>query len=197
MTEIISVAIYARVSTDKQTSDNQLIELRSFCDRHGYNIYEEYIDIISGAKDKNDRSGFKKLFDDANKRKFDLVLFWSLDRFSREGALKTLNYLNTLTSYGVDWKSYSEQYLDSTGLFKDAVISILATIAKQERVRISERTKAGLKIAKTKGKVLGRPKINDDKKEKVIFLRRSGLSFRNISKKLNISIGSIHNALKD
>jgi DNA invertase Pin-like site-specific DNA recombinase len=79
------------------------------------------------------------------------VLFWSLDRFSCEGALPTLQHLNLLESYSVGYKSYTEQYLDSTGIFKEAVVSILAIVAKQERVRLSERTEAGLARAKSKG----------------------------------------------
>lgn len=73
---------------------------------------------------------------------FHLVLFWSLDRFSREGLLETLQYRRTLTSYGVGWKSYTEQYLDSCSVFRDAVLPILATVAKQERVR-AERAHGG------------------------------------------------------
>ena len=65
------------------------------------------------------------------------MLFWSLDRFSREGVLATLQYLQRLTSYGVGWRSFTEQYLDSCGIFRDAALSILATIAAQERVQIS------------------------------------------------------------
>ena len=76
---------------------------------------------------------------DAAQRQFDVVLFWALDRFTREGALETLQHLNWLGSYGVGFRSFTEPYLDSCGIFKDAVIAILGTIAKQERVRISER----------------------------------------------------------
>src|SRR5207249_4320377 len=79
------------------------------------------------------------------KMEFGMVLFWSLDRFSREGVLQTLQHLQRLTDYGVGFRSYTEAYLDSCGMFKDAVISILAVIAKQERIRIRERTLAGLK----------------------------------------------------
>lgn len=185
------IAIYARVSTDKQDSDNQLIELRSFCQKQDWEIKGEYVDIVSGGKSREDRINFKRLFEDANKRKFDLVMFWSLDRFSREGALETLNYLNQLNSCNVDWKSYSEQYLDSTGLFKDAVVSILATIAKQEKIRISERTKAGMARAKMIGKKIGRPKISKVCKDKVIQLRKEGMSIRTIAKESNISIGAV------
>jgi DNA invertase Pin-like site-specific DNA recombinase len=80
-----------------------------------------------------------------------LVLFWALDRFSREGVSATLKHLETLTSYGVAWRSYTEQYLDSAGIFRDAIISIVATLAKQERIRISERTLAGLARARANG----------------------------------------------
>jgi DNA invertase Pin-like site-specific DNA recombinase len=89
----------------------------------------------------------------ASRPEFDLVLFWSLDRFSLEGVLETLQHLQLLSSYGVEWRSFTEQYLDSCGMFKDAVLSILATIAKQEPLRISERTLAGLEHAKAKGKL--------------------------------------------
>jgi DNA invertase Pin-like site-specific DNA recombinase len=68
-------------------------------------------------------------------------LVWTLDRFSREGVLETLNYLQRLTSYGINWRSQTKQYLDSTGIFREAVIAILAAVAKQERVRIGERTR--------------------------------------------------------
>jgi DNA invertase Pin-like site-specific DNA recombinase len=87
----------------------------------------------------------------ASKRQFDCLLFWSLDRLSREGTVKTLNHLERLNGYGVNYRSFIEQYLDSTGVFKEAVIGILAAVAKQERVRLSERTIAGLERAKAQG----------------------------------------------
>src|SRR5579863_56909 len=98
------------------------------------------------------------MFADANTRKFDLLLFWSLDRFSREGVSATLNHLERLTAAGVNWKSFTEQYLDSCGVFRDAVLSILATIAKQERIRRSERATAAIAKLRRQGKAdhLGR-----------------------------------------
>jgi len=77
------------------------------------------------------------MFTAASKRQFDVLLFWALDRLSREGCLETLQHLQRLTSHGVAWRSFTEQYLDSTGVFREAVISILAAVAKQERVRLS------------------------------------------------------------
>jgi DNA invertase Pin-like site-specific DNA recombinase len=114
------------------------------------------------------------------------VLFWSLDRFSREGVLETLQHLQRLTTAGVDYKSYTEQYLDSCGVFGDAVLSILATIARQERVRIRERTIAGLERAKAQGKRLGRPNLIVDRK-KARQLRKAGRSLAEIAAHLNLS----------
>jgi DNA invertase Pin-like site-specific DNA recombinase len=78
----------------------------------------------------------------ASQRRFDLLLFWKLDRLSREGVRETLAYLTRLDGWGVAWRSFTEQHLDSAGIFKDVVISIMATLAEQERISISERTKA-------------------------------------------------------
>src|SRR5712672_3163335 len=156
------VSIYGRVSTkDKgQEVENQLVQLRDFAAKQGWTVTREYIDHESGSR--SDRPQFRQMFEDASRRNFDLVLFWSLDRLSREGVLQTLNYLSRLTSYGVGYRSFSEQYFDSCGIFKDAVIAIMATVAKQERLRISEITKAGLESARRKGIPLGRRRVRVD-----------------------------------
>jgi DNA invertase Pin-like site-specific DNA recombinase len=131
------------------------------------------------------------MFEDASRRKFDLLLFWALDRLSREGVLPTLRYLERLTSYGVEWRSFTEQFFDSCGPFRDAVISIMATLARMERVKRSERTKAGLAIARAKGKILGRPKTLTATPRDVRRLRASGHSFRAAARKLGISLRSV------
>ena len=138
------VALYARVSTKdgRQDAENQLIALREYCARQKWTITSEYVDLETGGHSK--RMHFQRMFADARAGKFDLLLFWSLDRLSREGVAATLGHLERLTSYGVGWRSHTEEYLDSTGLFKDAVIAILATIAKQERIRRGERAKAAI-----------------------------------------------------
>src|SRR5437879_3657481 len=184
------VALYARVSTkDKgQETENQLVQLREFAAKQGWQITREYIDRETGGT--SDRAQFQTMFADANRRKFDLVVFWSLDRLSREGVLETLQHLNRLTACGVGYKSFTEQYLDSCGIFKDAVIGILAVIAKQERVRLSERTKAGLAIARSRGRQIGRPRLRTQPTE-IARLRSSGLSLRAIGRELGISEGSV------
>jgi DNA invertase Pin-like site-specific DNA recombinase len=184
------IAIYARVSTkDKgQDTQNQLAQLREFAAKQGWTIFREYIDQETGSK--GDRREFQAMFEDGSRRRFDLLLFWALDRLSREGVLETLQHLNRLTSYGVGFRSFTEQYFDSCGIFKDAVISILATIAKQERIRLSERTKAGLVQARRNGRQIGRPRLNVQSAE-IARLRASGLSLRAIGRQLNISEGSV------
>jgi DNA invertase Pin-like site-specific DNA recombinase len=134
------------------------------------------------------------MFADASKRRFDLVLFWSLDRLSREGVLETLQHLQRLTAYGVGWRSYTEQFLDSVRPFRDAVLAILATLAKQERIRIGERTRAGLDIARVKGRKLGRPKVAVDPVQ-VGKPRAEGFSFAKIAQQLGVSTSSVFRAV--
>ena len=156
----MQVAIYARVSTKDKGQDvrNQLEELRAYCDKRGWHVVNEYIDQKSGKN--GDREQFQRLMTHASQREFDLVLFWSLDRFSREGSFETLQYLKRLDSHGVTFKSYKEEFLDGTGIFKDAIIAILGALANQERVRLSERVHAGLERARKQGRVGGRPPKN-------------------------------------
>src|ERR1700730_15927565 len=155
----MKVAMYARVSTrDKgQETENQLRQLREFAAQQGWEIYRAYVDHETGSTDS--RAEFQAMFRDASQRKFDVLLFWALDRLSREGVLETLQHLNRLTTYGVGYRSFTEQYFDSCGIFKDAVIAIIATVAKQERLRSSQRFNAGLETARAKGRRLGRPQV--------------------------------------
>jgi DNA invertase Pin-like site-specific DNA recombinase len=191
-----TIALYSRVSTrDKgQDTENQLVQLREFAAKQDWQIVAEYVDHASGSR--SDREQFQQMFADASRRKFDLVLFWSLDRLSREGVLETLQHLQRLTGYGVGWRSYTEQFLDSVGPFRDAVLAILACLAKQERIRIGERTRAGLDIARAKGKRLGRPTVAVDRAQ-VRTLRAEKVSFAEIGRRLGVSTGSVFRAAKE
>lgn len=186
--------IYARVSTKdgRQDTENQLRQLRAFAETQRWIVVHEYVDRTSGKH--SEREQFQEMFAAASRREFDCLLFWSLDRFSREGTVETLNHLQRLTGYGVNYRSFTEQYLDSTGIFKEAVIGILAAVAKQERVRLSERTIAGLQRAKAQGRVRGRPKAEDaDPKlvTKIALLRAQGQSIRAIATILKKSPNTI------
>jgi len=189
----MKVAIYTRVSgkSNRQDAANQSLQLIEYCHRQGWE-YVEYTDRMSGTK--ADRQAFLKMFEDAHLKKFDLVLFWALDRFSREGVTETLNYLKVLDSYNVAWKSYTESYLDSTGMFREAVIAILAAVAKQEHARLSERVVAGLRRAKREGKVLGRKRIIVDR-DKIRAMHANGQSVRVIAAEIGISKSLVANIL--
>lgn len=160
----MKIAIYARVSTDKQELDNQLLQLREYAKKQEWEVFKEYTEIVSGAKDT--RPAFNQLFQDAHKRLFDLILFWDLSRFSRSGTLYTLQKLKELENAKVGWHSYQESFLSTTGPFKDVVLAIFSTVAKIEREKISERTKAGLARVKERGEKLGRPVGAKDKKKR-------------------------------
>jgi DNA invertase Pin-like site-specific DNA recombinase len=190
------VALYARVSTKdkRQDTENQLAQLRQFCETQGWTVVQEYVDRATGKH--SDREQFQRLFKDASQRTFDAVLFWSLDRFSREGVRETLNHLERLTSYGVNWRSFTEQYLDSCGIFKDAVLAILAVIAKQERVRLSERTLAGLARARKQGRVGGRPKVVVDR-AKVARMSKAGKTLNEIGAAVGASKSTVHRLLME
>ncbi len=189
---IEKVALYARVSTKdgRQETENQLIALREYSAKQGWEIAGEYVDHETGGTSK--RVHFQQLFADARARKFDLVLFWSLDRLSREGVSATLNHLERLTASGVNWRSYTEEYLDSTGLFRDAVIAILAVIAKQERVRRSERALAAVARLRRQGRTghLGRPRLVVDR-DKARRLHREGWSVRRIAGEIGVSFMTV------
>ena len=185
-----NAAIYARVSTkDRQEVRNQLAELRRYAKRRHWKVFGEYVDRESGAN--SERTEFRRLFEDAYQGRFDGVLFWDLSRFSREGVLKTLQHLQRLSDYGVKWKSLTQEYLDSTGPFGDALVALLAALAQQERQTIQQRVKAGMDRARREGKHVGRPKRIFDR-ARVLRLRKTGQSYRAIAQALGISTMTAH-----
>ena len=173
----------------KQKPDTQLRDLREFIrTRRDWKLAAEYIDRETGTKAK--RPEFERMFQDASERKFVLLVFWTLDRLSREGTLKTLQHLKRLSDNGVEWWSLKEEYLKSVGEFSDVVLSIVATIAKLEHRRIAERTRAGIERARAEGKTLGRPVMTFDL-AKARALRKRGMSIRAIAATMKVSTGTV------
>ncbi len=152
----MKAAIYARVSTDRQESMNQIAELREYAARQGWEIVREYVDEDVRGKDRKPQ--LEALLLDAHQRRFDVAIFWALDRLTRAGVKDAIDILHRLGSSGVDFVSFRESYLTSLGPFRDMVVGILATIANVETVRMSERIRSGLSRAKAEGKHVGRPK---------------------------------------
>jgi DNA invertase Pin-like site-specific DNA recombinase len=159
----------------------------------GWTVVAEFHDQVSGRK--AERPQLQNALEAGRKRQYDVLLFWSLDRLSRQGVLPTLLLLNQLSQYGVKYRSLQEQWIDSLGAFSDAVIGILATVAKFEAERISNRVRSGLERARSQGKVLGRPRVVVNR-SKIAKLRNQGLSVRQIAAKLGNSPMTVQRALK-
>ncbi len=170
-----TTVLYLRVSKsdESQNPANQLEPLKKFADSLGLAVVKEYIDHASGGS--ANRPQFQQMLKDAQAYKFDMILIWSLDRFSREGIGNTLAYLEKLRKSKVGLKSLQESWLDTTDEgMGQLLIAIMSWVAEQERIRISERTKAGLVVAKANGKRLGRPNGSKDKGRR----KRSGYLLR-------------------
>lgn len=188
-----SVAIYARVSTDKQKVEMQLSELREYVGRSGWGIYKEFVDEgFSGKNTK--RPAFTEMLGEAKQKKFDVLLVWKLDRLSR--SLKDLiNTLDELGSLGIDFIAYDNKIDTSTPTGK-LVFQVIGAVAEFERDIISERVKAGLRNARRNGKKLGRPAVAPFLVEKIIELKTTGMSSRGIGKKFGLSEGVVRKYLK-
>jgi putative DNA-invertase from lambdoid prophage Rac len=183
---IRKVLIYTRVSTKDQEAENQIRQLREYAENRQWKIVDVIRDIASGGKTSKEREGLSRVLLLAHQRKFDALLFWSLDRLSREGVSATIGYLTTLEQQNIDWVSFSEPYLTTLGPFKDAIVAVLSSLARQERTRISERTKAGMARAKAEGKQFGRPRTSPERIAKAQELRATGLSYSKIGEHLGV-----------
>jgi DNA invertase Pin-like site-specific DNA recombinase len=180
----LKIAIYTRVSTDKQTHDSQLNELRDYCRRRGWSDVVEYADVISGATFS--RAGLDKLMADARRYRLDVVVCFKLDRLGR--SLPHLaQIVGELTSHRVALVCPS-QGIDTTSLnpASQLQLNILMAIAEFERSIIRERVAAGLRAAKARGAKLGRPSTLFGHQEFVSRLKTEGRSIRDISRKLGI-----------
>jgi DNA invertase Pin-like site-specific DNA recombinase len=181
----MKVAIYARVSTlnHGQDAGMQVRELKEFCERRGWTIFAEYVDVgISGAKDR--RPQLDALMLDAGKRKFDVVLVWKFDRFARSVS-HLLRALETFNVLGIGFVSLSES-LDTSTPAGRMVFTVLGAVAELERSLIAERVRAGLRNARSKGKTLGRPRKSVDVR-RIAALRSQGRSWRKIARVMECS----------
>jgi DNA invertase Pin-like site-specific DNA recombinase len=179
------VALYARVSTDGQTVENQLRELEAVAVKEGWEVVERFIDKgISGAKGREGRPAFDKLCKGIVRREFDLVAAWSVDRLGR--SLQDLVvFLNDLHAKHANLYLH-KQGIDTTTSAGKLLFQMLGVFAEFERSMIVERVKAGLKRARAEGKVLGRPRVSADIEAKVLALRAKGEGMRKIARRLGI-----------
>jgi DNA invertase Pin-like site-specific DNA recombinase len=188
------VAIYYRVSTDDQSVDMQVAELRRYAADRAFKVVAEHQDQASGAK--ADRPGLKALMADVRQRKVDVVLVWAFDRFARSSK-QLLVAVEEFEALGVDFIAYN-QHIDTTTPQGKLFFTITAAFAEFERSMISQRVRAGQATAKAKGKHIGRPfkKGAHVKAAQIHELRQRGLSIRAIGKATGASVGTVHGVLK-
>lgn len=174
----MKVALYSRVSTERQDPENQVQALRDWANREGHIVVAEYQDIASGVKR---RERLEDLLEEARARRFEVVAIWALDRLTREGTLAMLLQLNRLHQAGIRVYSHQEPYLDPASPFYDVAVAMAATIARYERERMIARTQEGLERARREGKRLGRPPGKKDAapRKKSGYYRRWELQGKN------------------
>jgi DNA invertase Pin-like site-specific DNA recombinase len=150
-------ALYLRVSTDKQTIENQELQLRQVAERRGWEVVEVYDDAgISGSKGRADRPGLDQMLNDASRRHFDVVLCWAIDRLGRS-LIDLLGTIQHLEAVGVDLY-IDQQSIDTTTPMGKLMLQVCGAFAEFERSMIKTRIHAGLKRARAQGKALGRPR---------------------------------------
>ena len=195
-TTIKRAAIYIRVSTDGQTVDNQRLELEQAAERAGWEIVGIYDDNgVSGAKSREDRDAFNRLCMDATRRKFDVVMAWSVDRLGR--SLQDLvGFLSELHGVGCDLYLH-QQGIDTTTPAGKMLFQMCGVFAEFERAMIQERVKAGLNRAKAQGKTLGRPKVTKNVERAVLASRAKGTGKRKIAKQLGIGVSTVNRILSE
>ena len=183
-------AIYVRVSTDKQTVENQLRELRQIAERRGWEVVEEYHDTgISGAKSRKDRPGLDKMLRDAQRRRFDVVMAWAIDRLGRS-LIDLLGTIQTLEACGVDLY-LDQQSIDTTTPAGRLMFQITGAFAEFERSMIRQRVNAGLKRAVDAGKQLGRPRIDPALEKRIQSQLRAGKGMLAIAKEVGVGSGTV------
>ena len=184
-------AIYVRVSTDKQTIENQLRELRQIAKRRGWEVVQEYRDAgISGAKSRDARPGLDQMLKDAQRRRFDVVMVWAIDRLGRS-LIDLLGTIQALETCGIDLY-LDQQSIDTTTPAGRLMFQITGAFAEFERSMIRQRVLAGLKRAVEKGSILGRPKISAELERRIQAQLRAGKGILATAKELGIGTGTVH-----
>ena len=192
---VLDVAVYVRVSTSSQTTENQLIELAEVCERNKWHITNVYNETISGTKGVDERAELNRLLQDAGRKKFDKVVVWSVDRVGR--SMKHLvTVLSQLKDLGCDIYSY-KQAIDTSTTMGSSFFHMVGIFAELENNMRAERQKIGIRRALENGVKFGRKSIMTDKLIKsVVRLRESSLSMRKIATQLDISTATVQKALK-
>ena len=184
-------ALYVRVSTDGQTVENQLRELRHIAERRGWTVVETYSDSgISGSKGRNHRPGLDAMLNDAKRGKFDVVMAWAIDRLGRS-LIDLLGTIQELEACNVDL-FLEQQAIDTTTPSGKLMFQVCGAFSEFERSMIRQRVKLGLKRAVAEGKKLGRPSIDGALERRVQRELAKGHGIIRTAKKLGLGTGTVH-----
>ena len=184
------VAIYLRVSTSKQDTDNQRRELEAVAERSGWKVVKVYEDAgISGAKGRDQRPGLDAMMKAVNSKEFDMVASWSVDRLGRSLS-DLLSILQGLHEKGVGLFLH-QQGLDTSTTAGKAMFQMLGVFAEFERGIIRERVNAGLARAKKEGVTLGRPRLEPAVEKRIQRLRSKGYGILKIARELGIGTSAV------
>ena len=190
-----TAAIYARVSTNGQTTDNQVRELRKVARRHGWKISAEYIDHgVSGSKGRDKRPELDKLLKAANRRDISIIMAWSVDRLGRS-LQHLVGFLDEIHAKGVDLYLH-QQNIDTSTPSGKAMFQMAGVFAEFERSMIQERVRAGLDRAREQGKVLGRPKVSSRIELLIRQKRGQGLGILKIAREVGVGTSVVQRVLK-
>jgi len=185
------VALYLRVSTGEQTTENQRRELLAAAGRHGWDVVRVFEDAgFSGAKGRDQRPGLDRLLKAVARKEIDIVAAWSVDRLGRS-LFDLLGFLSELHAKSVDMYLH-QQGIDTTTPGGKAMFQMMGVFAEFERAMIRERVNAGLARAREQGKTLGRPRL-DGNTEKAIrkALRKGDTGMRKIAIKFGVATGTV------
>lgn len=188
-------AIYLRVSTDSQTTDNQEIALREIAAKMHWDIVRVFCDHgVSGAKGRDRRPQFDALCKGATRREFDLVMAWSVDRLGRS-LQDLIGFLSELHSLKIDLYLH-QQGLDTSTPAGKAMFQMLGVFAEFERAMIQSRVKAGLTRARANGKRLGRPRIASGTEDAIRTALANGTGIRKVAAVLGVGVGTVQRIKK-
>ena len=192
---VLDIALYVRVSTSSQHTENQIYELKEICKRNRWNIVEIYDETISGTKGVNERAELNRMLEDATRKKFSKIVVWSVDRLSR--SMKSLvNVLSQLKDIDCDIYSY-QQGIDTSTTMGSSFFHMIGIFSELENNIRKERQSIGIRRALENGAKFGRKSIMSDKLVKsVVDLRNQGLSMRKIATELDISTFVVQKSLK-
>jgi len=189
------VVIYARVSTQSQNTENQLLELRQVAERMGYMVVQEFVDHgISGAKSRIHRPALDAMLKLATQRKIEMILCWDISRLGRslQHLIEILNDLQTLKCD----LYFHQNGIDTSTVTGRMIFQICGSLAEFERNLIRERVISGQQRAKSEGKHIGRPsQMTDALKTSIRLLREQGMAIKKIASTLSVGVGTVYSVI--